>query len=285
MSTYNVDYAAGSSVNTPMVIDLTTKRYTDVDTKLYMQKVGSWLYLAMHTRPDILYAVTTLSRHCKEPHSEHMTAIDRVLQYIHNTKSLGLTLHSGEGVVLYGTVDASYGCHKNPKSHTGCTMHIGKTSASIMTLTKKQSITADSSTVAEYIAAHLAAKQIMWARNFLSELGFPQKGPTILYEDNKSTISLIENDGNGSKTKHIDLRYQFIREQCRLGRIKMIHKGTENMTSDMLTKVNGTSTFLHLRPNLLGAMTSSTCTDGLVELYPYVLISDIYIYRTFVFQY
>jgi len=134
-----------------------------------------------------------------------MTAIDRVFHYVRNTKELGLTLHSGEGVVLYATVDASYACHKDLKSHTGCTLHIGRESASIMTLTKKQSITADSSTVSEYIAAHLAAKQIMWARNFLEELGFLQKGPTTLFEDNKSTISLIENDGNGSKTKHIDL--------------------------------------------------------------------------------
>ena len=96
----------------------------------------------------------------------------------------------------------------------------------------------------------------MWARNFLEELGFPQKGPTTLFEDNKSTISLIENDGNGSKTKHIDLRYQFIREQVKLLRIIMKHLGTENMTSDMLTKVTGPTTFLHLRPSLLGKVMS-----------------------------
>ena len=129
---------------------------------------------------------------------------------------------------------------------------IGRLSASILTLTKKQSITADSSTVAEYIAAHLAAKQIIWARNFLSEVGCPQEGPTTLYEDNMSTISLITNKGNGSKTKHIDLRYNFLREQVALGNIVMTYLRTEDMTSDMLTKVTGPTTFLHLRPLLMG---------------------------------
>jgi hypothetical protein len=270
LNTYNIDPEI--IVNTPLATDFTTKQYNTTAhainendimisppmVKQYMQKVGSLLYLAIHTRPDILYAVTTLSRFCREPTHKHMNSIDRVLQYISSTKHLGLTLHSGEGVVLYGTVDASYACHKDLKSHTGCTLHIGKSSASVLTLTKKQTITADSSTVAEYIAAHLAAKQIIWARNFLSELGFPQNKPTILFEDNQSTISLINNAGNGSKTKHIDLRYNFIREQVtKMKNISIEYLRTEDMTSDMLTKVTGPNTFLHLRPLLLGASSTT----------------------------
>ena len=228
------------------------KSATPKQAKMYMRKVGSLLYLAIQTRPDILFPVTMLSRYCKSPTEVDLLAVDRVLHYISHTQELGLTLFSGEGIVLYATVDASYACHKDMKSHTGCTLHIGRQSASILTITKKQPITADSSTVAEYIGAHLAAKQILWARNFLEELGFPQKGPTTLFEDNKSTISLIQNSGNGSHTKHIALRYAFIREQVRLGFIKMEHLSTENMTSDMLTKVNGPAIYLHLRPKLLG---------------------------------
>jgi hypothetical protein len=249
---------------TPIVIDLMYKSLSATDTitgdfllsennkLLYMKMIGSLLYLAIHTRPDILFAVTTLSRYCQNPCKNHLTAVFRVMDYIACTQHLGLTLCSGEGIVLYATVDASYACHKDLKSHTGCTLHIGRVSASIMTLTKKQTITADSSTVAEYIAAHLAAKQIMWARNFLSELGFPQNSPTVLFEDNMSTIHLINNPGNGNKTKHIELRYQFIREQVKNKCIVIKHLPTEDMTSDMLTKVTGPSVFLHLRPKLMG---------------------------------
>jgi len=262
LAKYNVT-VPDKPITTPMNVDLNSKQYNNnnktVETtlsaaliKLYMQKIGSVLYLAMHTRPDILYAVVSLSRHCKAPTAVHMCAVDRVLDYLACTPTLGLTLHGSEGVVLYATTDAAYACHQDLKSHTGCTLHIGRTSASVLTLTKKQSITADSSTVAEYIAAHLAAKQIMWARNFLAELGFPQQGPTVLFEDNKSTIHLINNNGNGSKTKHIDLRYNFIREQVKLNNITIEYLQTEDMTSDMLTKVTGPSTFLHLRPMLMG---------------------------------
>jgi hypothetical protein len=222
--------------------------------ELFMKKVGSLLYLAMDSRPDILHAVTSLSRFCQAPSAVHMKAADHVLSYVSSTRELGLTLHSGEGIVLYATVDASYAYHKDLKSHTGCTLHIGRHSGSVLTQTKKQTVTADSSTVAEFIAAHYAAKQIMWARNFLSELGFAQGQPTTLFEDNKSTIALINNKGNGSKTKHIELRYQFIREQVALGHIKLEYLCTEDMTSDMLTKVTGPTTFLHLRPRLLGSI-------------------------------
>jgi hypothetical protein len=174
------------------------------------------------------------------------------LQYVNNTRTLGLRLHSGEGVVLYATVDASYACHSDLKSHTGCTLHLGRNSGSVFSLSKKQTITAGSSTVAELIAAHLAAHEIMWARNFLSELSYPQHNPTTLFEDNMSTISLIVNKGNGQRSKHIDLRYNFVREQVVEKVLAMIHLPGVDMTSDILTKPLGPTAFLHLRPKLLG---------------------------------
>ena len=64
----------------------------------------------------------------------------RVLMYVAGTKHLGLCLHSGEGIVLYATVDASYACHADMKSHTGCTLHIGRHSASILSLSKSKQL-------------------------------------------------------------------------------------------------------------------------------------------------
>ena len=90
-------------------------------------------------------------------------------------------------------MDASYATHADSKSHTGFTLHIGKDSGSIMATSKKQKIIADSSTIAEFIATHIVAKEIHWCRRLLTSLGYPQKDPTILYEDNKSTISMIKN--------------------------------------------------------------------------------------------
>ena len=113
-------------------------------------------------------------------------------------------------------------------------------------------MTADSSTVAEFIATHTAAKEIMWARNMMGELGFPQVDATILGEDNQSTIAMIDNDCHGPKTKHIDIRYNLIREQVKNKVIVFQYLPTLDMTFDILTKSLGPKPFLHLRPKLLG---------------------------------
>ena len=129
------------------------------------------------------------------------------------TRDKGLRYCSSDGVTYYATVDASYACHPDMNSHSGCTLHIGRESGAYQSMSKKQTITADSSTVAEFIATHTVSKEIMWARDFLSSVNYPQAFPTILYEDNLSTISMIKNKSNGKKTKHVEVRYNLIREQ------------------------------------------------------------------------
>ena len=149
---------------------------------------------------------------------------------------------------------ASYGTHENRKSHSGCTLHIGAGSGAFLSRSKKQTVTADSSTVAEFIATHLVCKEIMWARELLSELGYPQLEPTVLGEDNMSTIAMINNDCNGQKTKHIEIRFNLIREQVKLLKIALQHLPTQDMISDILTKPLDPKPFLHLRAKLLGMM-------------------------------
>mmetsp|Transcript_8391 Transcript_8391/g.8562 ORF Transcript_8391/g.8562 Transcript_8391/m.8562 type:complete len:430 (-) Transcript_8391:3519-4808(-) len=127
--------------------------------QLYQSKVGTLLYLAHQTRPDILFACNHLSRYTKQPTEFDMTCVDRVLDYVAGTPNAGIRFHKHIPVILYATVDASYGMHEDRKSHTGCTVHIGNQSGPFIARSKKQSVTADSSTVAEFIAAHTAAKK------------------------------------------------------------------------------------------------------------------------------
>jgi hypothetical protein len=218
----------------------------------YQSRVGSLLYLATHTRPDILFAVNMASRQCKSPTEHDLISVNRILDYLAGTRALGLRFHSDSGVKLVATVDASYGTHVDRKSHTGITLHIGDSSGSFLTRSKKQSITADSSTAAEYIAAHSAAKEIQWARSLLEELGYKQLEPTVLFEDNKSTITMVNNDSHSQKTKHIDIRYHYIREAVQRKQLVMEHLPTTIMTSDIVTKPLGPTEFLRKRPLLLG---------------------------------
>jgi hypothetical protein len=218
----------------------------------YQAMVGSLRYLADHTRPDILWAVSYCSRRASAPTRMDVQKAAYVINYVRSTGQLGLKFHSGEGVVLYGTVDASYACHKDRKSHTGFTLHIGKSSGSVITLCKKQPIITDSSTYAELVGTHTAAKEILWARNFLSELGFPQTKPTVLFEDNLSTIAVIKQSGNMNRTKHIDLRFNHIREIVAQGSIQVVHLSTKEMTADILTKPLTKAPFCYLRRKILG---------------------------------
>ena len=222
--------------------------------KIYERKVGSALWPAIGTRPDIQLAINLHSSHTKSPLRSDMVALDRLLEYLVNTPDLGLVLGGAGGVVLYATVDASYGTHADRKSHTGCTLHIGVGSGAFLSRSKKQTVTADSSTVAEFIATHLASKEVMWARALLSEMGHEQLQPTVLGEDNMSTIAMIQNDCNGQKTKHIAIRFNLIRELVQQLEIAMVHLPTADMTSDILTKPLDPKPFLHLRRKLLGMM-------------------------------
>ena len=227
---------------------------TPTEITTYRSMIGCLLYLAKQTRADILFSVCYHARQNKTPTRRHNDGAIRILQYVFGTMHLGLRFKSVNGIVLVATVDASYASHPDLKSHTGCTLHLGKDSGSFLSVTEKQSITADSSTVAEFIAGHTVAKKVMWARNFLLELGplFSQSLPTVVYEDNKSTIHLFNRQSNAHKTKHIALRYNFIREQINDGHIHIEYLPTEDMTSDILTKALGPNLFLHLRPKLLG---------------------------------
>ena len=222
--------------------------------KMYQKKVGSVLWPAIGTRPEVQLAVNLHARYTKCPLRGDMVSLDRVLEYLVHTPELGLVLGGHGGVKLYATVDASYGTHEDRKSHSGCTLHIGAGSGAFVSRSKKQTVTADSSTVAEFIATHLVCKEVMWARELLSELGYPQLEPTILGEDNMSTIAMINNDCNGHKTKHIEIRFNLIREQVKLLRIALQHLPTQDMTSDILTKPLDPKPFHHLRSRLLGMM-------------------------------
>ena len=142
--------------------------------------------------------------------------------------------------------------HEDRKSHSGCTLHIGDGSGAFLSRSKKQTVTADSSTVAEFIATHLVAKEIMWARMLLGEMGHIQLEPTVLGEDNMSTIAMINNDSHNQKTKHIAIRYNLIKEQVRLLVLRLQHLVTTEMTSDILTKALDPKPFIYLRSKLFG---------------------------------
>ena len=126
------------SKDKPPAVLLDEKRKTDNQSR-----VGSILYVARHTRTDILFSVAISTTKAQNPTTSDLTAVNRIIAYLVGTKDLALQLGSDEGVILYATVDASYATHDDSKSHTGLTLHIGKDSGAVIAISKKQKITSD----------------------------------------------------------------------------------------------------------------------------------------------
>jgi hypothetical protein len=229
----------------------------NIDQKLYMSLVGSLMYASVMTRDDIKQSLSYTASAMKQATPHHMSQAIRTLSYLLSTPTLGRTFggNSSGSLNLWATADASYACHNDRKSHFGITMHLGTNSGSFHSVSKKAKVMALSSTEAEYIALFEAGKLVAWARQFLQDLGFPQLSPTVIYEDNLSTIRLVTHGNDKGKTKHMDVRFHYIRELVESGKVQLEHKSTILMIADMLTKALPTSSFLRLRPFLLGTIT------------------------------
>ena len=219
--------------------------------KNYMRVVGSLLYLAISTRPDILHAVHTLTQHMQSPATQHLHDAHRVLHYLSGTTSHGITFVRDDDITLHAFADAAYANTHDRKSQYGLTFRLGTKSAHFYSVSKKQSIVAISSTEAEYVALAECVRDVIWLRSFLHELGYTQLHPTPIYQDNKSCIAIAENTGNTERTKHIDIRHHFLKDFIASNDIKLYYLPTDDMVADILTKSLVTAQFSKLANVLL----------------------------------
>ena len=124
-----------------------------------------------------------------------------------------------------------------------------------MTISKTQTISADLSTVTEFIGTCAAVNAIFWVRNLVTELGHPQeKAVTILYQDNKCSINMILHKGNAGRSKHTQLRYNIIRICVAQSPIRVVYCSTTLMTADTLTKPLGQPLFYNHQVRLLNLL-------------------------------
>jgi hypothetical protein len=220
-----------------------TEQATYEDIKLYGSIVGSEMYLANQTRPDIAYTVNTLSRFLTNPSQAHIKAAKRVLQYLKGTKKLGLVfggkdLSMGD-VRLYGYSDADYATDKeNRKSVSGNVFFFA--GGAISASSKRQQTVAQSTTEAEYYALSRATSEAIWLKQIMTELHVPIKGyglkSVLLYGDNQSSLNLADNSTFHQRTKHIDIKHHFIREHIASKTIDLWYVPTADMAADGLTK-------------------------------------------------
>ncbi len=207
------------------------------DINRYQQLVGSLIYLSNSTRPDIAYAVRSLASMMHAPLESDMIAAKRVIRYLKWTRDLSLNFNNKDQE-LFAYSDSSYAEENDRKSVGGYV--VMKAGAAITWKSQKQSIVAQSSMEAEYIALAEAAKEVEWLRKL--ELEIRPKSvamPTTIFEDNQSTIRLSKNPIHSSRSKHIAVRYHKIQELVANKVILVEYKPTDQMVADIMTKSLG----------------------------------------------
>ncbi|CAN1807780.1 Retrovirus-related Pol polyprotein from transposon TNT 1-94 [Linum perenne] len=199
----------------------------------YASAVGSLMYAMVCTRPDIAHAVGAISRFMSNPGKQHWQAVKWILRYLRGTTDKCLSF-SRSDLKLNGYVDSDFAAEvDHRRSTSGYVYTVGGTAVSWVS--QLQKIVALSTTEAEYVAITEASKEMIWLQGLLAELGFEQTKNT-LYCDSQSAIHLAKNSAFHSRTKHIGLRYHFVRSLLEDNVLKLEKIAGSKNPADMLTK-------------------------------------------------
>ena len=214
---------------------VTKEEREEMATIPYRSALGSLMYLMVSTRPDLAASVSILSRFMDNP-GQHWEALKRVLRYVKHTRSYSLTFCKKANGELEGSTDSDWaGCEDTRRSTTGYvfTMCGGAISWS----SQRQSTVALSATEAEYMASTQGAREAVWLRRFLKEIGEKQESVQI-YSDNQSSMRLMRSGVYHGRTKHIDVRHHYVRDLITEGLVKFSFLPTSELPADVLTKAS-----------------------------------------------
>lgn len=248
-------YNISGTATTPSTNNLLVNRdnVERVDQNMYASMVMKLMYVAKKTRIDILHSVTYLATRITVCNADDLSKLMRVYKYLNGTRDKGVTLAPDTlDVICYA--DASYATHSDAKSHSGAVLALGRRSiASVYVRSVKQKLVSRSSTEAELIALHDILPQVLWLRRLMSDLGYPPAAPSVVYQDNKSTI-ILGNKGsaNKGKTKHMDVRYFFLKDKIDDKTIVLEYLPTDLMLADFYTKPLVGPIFTSLRDVIMG---------------------------------
>lgn len=254
--------------------------------KLYASCVGSLMYLANFTRPDIIHAVNQLCKYNKCPSYAHWKAVQHVLAYVYHTYDLGLLYKRGSTPNCIGNCDASFCCDvDNSRSVTGyCFTMCG----ALVTWKSKQQTTVTNSTAeAEYLAINDAGKFGVHMKYLLAEMnmsnsavpivvgenipfaeikpGTKGENPMLIYSDSESAIAMVLNNHTTKNMKHVDKWHHWARERAEMGQLDFKHVSGKDNVADALTKFLPRDPFLKYRKKM-GLVSWSSLKDEVIAL-------------------
>ena len=217
--------------------------------------VGAMLYIMICTRPDISYAVGMLSRFNQKASYKHWAAAKHLMRYLKQTKHYKLQIGGKqdkniEAPTLTGYCDSNWANNsKDMKSTSGFCFKLNGTL--INWSSKKQNCVCTSSTQAELVALTSASKEAMWFRRLLNSVRVRQANPTIIHEDNQSTINnAVVADRVTPRNKHFHVSHLYIQDMVKQGELKINKLDTKEMLADIFTKPLGPTLFHRFRKQL-----------------------------------
>ena len=235
-------------------IDVDSPALSIPESKAFHTSTAQCLYLSVRVRPDILCSVSFLCTRVRAPTEQDRKKLYRLLRYLRETKHLGIKIEGGSDgcIQLCAWVDASFGVHFDGKSHTGMFISLGR--GPILAKSQKQRVVSKSSAEAELIGTSDISSLLAWEQDFMSYQGYKDEvHPATLHEDNTSAIHLAKNGRSTSdRTRHIKLRYFFVKQFLDNGQFVMTYCPTDCMIADILTKPLQGELFTRLRDLLLG---------------------------------
>ena len=201
----------------------------------YSSAVGSIMYAMIGTRPDLAYPVGIISRYMSQPAREHWLGVKWVLRYIKGSLGTKLQYKRSSDFKVVGYCDADHAaCKDRRRSITGLVFTLG--GSTISWKSGQQRVVALSTTEAEYMSLTEAVKEAVWMKGLLKEFGYEQKSVEI-FCDSQSAIALSKNNVHHERTKHIDVRYQYIRDIIANGDGDVVKIDTEKNPADIFTKI------------------------------------------------
>ncbi|KAH9794818.1 Integrase catalytic domain-containing protein [Citrus sinensis] len=220
---------------------------TKVDSTIYKQMVGSLMYL-IATRPDLMYVVSLISRFMEASTELHEYDVKRIFRYLKRITEMGILYKKGGEENLVAFSDSDYAEDlEDRKSTSGYVFKLSY--GAVAWSSKKQPVVTLSTTKAEFIAAASCACQSIWMQRVLGKLGLNQSKCTI-FCDNSSAIKLSKNPVMHGKSKHIDIRFHFLRELTRDGVVDLVHCGSKDQLACIMTKPLKLDLFLKMRRQL-----------------------------------
>jgi hypothetical protein len=213
---------------------------TPISSTKYLSIVMTLMYLARHTRPDILMPVTFLATKSAVPTAEYYSDALRIIAYVSNTKLMSMQFSNSASMTPCIYADSSHLLHEDARGHGGIILSLG--SAPILTKSYKLKLNTRSSTESELVVLEAAVSYAKWWSTLLSELEIHTDQPIIMYQDNTSAITMVHNAQFDNLNKHMVNRVEIIKQELSLKTIITKYCPTERMLADILTKVCDKST-------------------------------------------